>query len=507
MESLRALDTNTTPETNIQSYPLLPGEKILSIEDHPLRVYPERPSSVEQLLRLTRSKHIYEIGDNGPSVASLAMPAETVGYEADTEYLHLYEVVFGRDSLRVANFLMTLYPKLTRSTLMTLAKLQGVGFDDAREEEPGGIAHEIRDHTDPIAQRLSAERDWDWPYYGTADATPEFVRTLCEYIAQSSNHQDILRESFVGRDGKERSMHDALDNAIDWIAHRRSLNREGLIEYKAKIPNGIENQAWKDSWDAYHHADGTIANHAGGVASIEIQVAAYDALMDASELYDTVVGNEARATALRMQAAELRKAIFDHFWTEDKGGYFVIGTDRDEDGQLRQMKIRTSNMGHVLNSRLLEGPDIELARKRDAVVSQLLSPEMLARGGVRTLASDEIRYRPGSYHNGSVWLWDSYYIAKGLHRHGYEDAAVDIGRRMLDVVDETRIFPEYIRGEQDIIALNRQTVILWDESANKENCAEQPPQEVQAWTVAAVRDFKDWVWKKDIRISSPVTVA
>ena len=133
-----------------------------------------------------------------------------------------------------------------------------------------------------------------------------------------------------------------------------------------------------------------------GIASIEVQVTTYDALLDAAYLFEEVFENPTRADSLRAQAQSLGTAIIDHFWTEDKGGYFVLGTDRDESGNVRQLKIRTSNMGHVLNSRLLQGDDPENVRMRTAVVKQILSPELLCRSGIRTLASDEIRFRPGA---------------------------------------------------------------------------------------------------------------
>ena len=147
-------------------------------------------------------------------------------------------------------------------------------------------------------------------------------------------------------------------------------------------------------------------------------------------------------------------------------------------------------MGHALNSRLLKGDDPSVVRMRTAVAHQILSPSLLSRSGIRTLASDEVRFRPGAYHNGSVWLWDTHHISKGLRRSGYAAEAADIDQRILDVVNATNMFPEYVRGEQDTIAVNRRTVVLWDTTQHRENVIEQPPQEVQAWTVAAISATK-----------------
>jgi glycogen debranching enzyme len=279
--------------------------------------------------------------------------------------------------------------------------------------------------------------------------------------------------------------------AIEWITQKLESNPEGVLEYKATLPTGIENQVWKDSWDSYHHADGTLANHDKGIASIEVQTTTYDALLDAAFLYENALDNYAKAESLRNRADALKATILTRFWTEDKGGYFVLGTDRGDDNKLRQLKIRTSNMGHVLNSRILEGDEPEIIRMREATMRQITSPDLLTQNGIRTLAGDEVRFRPGAYHNGSIWLWDTHHIAKGLRRHGYTDIADEIDRRLLNVVNVTKIFPEYVRGEAcDTPRINTDTIVLWDEINQRENKIEQPPQEVQAWTVAAILAIK-----------------
>lgn len=495
----RFYESESYAEEILPAYGLLPGETIRSITEHPARIHIKEPSSTRELLRLTKSDRIDDIGRSGPSIASLALEPDLQETEKTPEHLRLYEVVFGRDSLRVAIDLINSHPQLGRSTVLSLAKLQGTAYNTSREEEPGRIVHEARSSEDPIAQRLTHELGWEWPYYGSVDATPEFIRTLAAYTQRSEENYGFLSEPYTDKEGNERTITYALEAALEWIARKRLENPEGLIEFKSVLPKGIENQVWKDSWDAYHHADGRIANHEQGVASIEVQVTTYDALIDAAELFEDVFENQTRADSLRAQAHMLGSAILEHFWTEEKNGYFVLGTDRDDSGALRQMKIRTSNMGHVLNSRLLEGDEPSIVKKREAVIDHILSPELLCEAGIRTLANDEYRFRPGAYHNGSVWLWDTHHIAKGLRRLGYTAEADDIDLRVLGVTRSTRMFPEYVRGEQDTVAVNRNTVVLWDASEQRENVVEQPPQEVQAWTVAAIRAIKARMQRKHLQ--------
>lgn len=475
---------------------LLPGERLLNVVHHEPRNFGRVPSSLEQILRLTGAQLEEEIGRQRPSIASLSLEVET---DAAPAHLRLYEVVFGRDSLRVAIDLISSYPELARITVTMLASLQGIEYDTSREEEPGRIVHEARDQDDPLAIELSTELGWGWPYYGTVDATPEFIRTLAAYCNVSERNTQFLLDEYTAKNGERRIIADALMSAVDWITMRLDNNAEGLLEYKSILPQGIENQVWKDSPDAYHHSDGTLANHDAGIASIEVQTTTYDALLDAAQLYEDHLDMTDAAAKLRERAERLRATILERFWTDDKGGYFVLGTDRDELGNLRQLKIRTSNMGHTLNSRLLEGDDPYIVNRRESVVHHILSPELLNVSGIRTLASDEVRFRPGAYHNGSVWLWDTHHIAKGLRRHGYSEEADDLDRRILEVISTTRIFPEYVRGDSaDKASINTRTINVWDETHQRINKIEQPPQEVQAWTVAAILAIKKRLERRGI---------
>lgn len=483
---------HNSPRVNSSELPpdfrLLPGERVINVVEHSRRLVQRTPSSLEQILRLTRAENPDSIGRFGPSLAAIAFEASDLEDPRETpEHLRLYEAVFGRDSLRIAIDLVPSYPELSRATTLELARLQGLEDNLEREEEMGRIVHEAREASDPIALKLSNERGWAWPYYGSVDATPEFIRTLTAYCQKSEENAAFLSEEYIDKRGEAQTVSHALELALAWIERRLNSNPEGILEFCSVLPNGIENQVWKDSWDAYHHADGTIANHNKGIASIEVQVTTYDALIDAAELFEDILDQPERAEELRRRADQLRATIFDIFWTTDKGGYFVLGTDRDEMGALRQLKIRTSNMGHAINSRILKGDEPNVVNMRESIIKHITSSEMQNISGVRTLASDEVRFRPGAYHNGSVWLWDTHHIAKGLRRLGYKEDADVLDKKLLKVVEETRIFPEYVRGDgSDTPSVNTHTIELWDERNNRVNLIEQPPQEIQGWTAAAI---------------------
>ena len=465
---------------------LLPNEKVKVIVEHPTAFRSDYElSAIRELMRLTGVSQPQQIGLVRPSFASLSR--NSLEDNSTPQHLKLYEAVFGRDSLQVAEDTVELFPELAKTTLLFLAGTQGVAFNAEREEEPGKIVHEVRMPHDPIAQQITSERGWGWPYYGAVDATPKFVKLLVRYCKLSKKHGQFLTETYTDRLGETRTMQHALESSLDWIKNKVESNDDGLVEYRSTIPGGIENQVWKDSWDSYHHADGTIADHQQGIASLEVQVLAYDALKDTSELQ----GNTFLSAELDLRAETLKKTILEKFWVEDKqkGGYFALGTDRDSSGNVRQLRIRTSNMGHVLNSRLLIGTMPDIQRKRELVIRHLFSPEMLNVSGIRTLASDEVRFRPCAYHNGSVWPWDTHYIANGLRRHSYYKQADDLDKRILFTVKSAGMFPEYVSGgNEPAPSTNSRTLVVYDEVHQKDNRVEQPPQEVQAWTVSAVID-------------------
>src|SRR5262249_33127302 len=181
------------------------------------------PDPLEELCKLAGVERPEEIGRNGPVIAARATEAN-----AGQDALRLFEVVFGRDALTAALFVGDLFPLLREATVLHLARLQGKEYDDRSEEEPGRIAHEMRD-PDPDAV-------WGFPYYGSVDATPLFISAAVSAIE--------LRPTF------EPEIREALDAAVAWVVRRLAADELGLLSHKRVNPHGLENQVWKDSWDS-----------------------------------------------------------------------------------------------------------------------------------------------------------------------------------------------------------------------------------------------------------------
>jgi len=416
---------------------LLPGERLERVQELQIVDLPVMPDPLAELCKLARVERPEEVGENGPLIA-----ARTTDANAGEAALRLFEIVYGRDALVASLFVGDLFPLLREATVAYLARHQGKRYDAWHEEEPGRIAHMIR-KPDP-------EGKLGFPYYGTVDATPHFISAAVQAIR--------ARPAF------ETEIRDAVDDAVAWLLGRLAADELGLLSHQRVNPNGIANQVWKDSWDSMSHADGAIANHAAPVASLEAQALAYDALVDVGELD---------------AADRLARAVETHFWL---GDFYAIGVDRDPaTGAPRPLATRASNMGWLLRSRLLD--DREDRQRR--IVELLFSDEFLAESGVRTLSSREVRFRPRSYHNGTVWPHDNYLISLGLEQRGFVDEAQELRRRLASLCRATHRLPEFVAGAGDALVTKR-IVDVYDTVNERFNRVEQPPQEIVCWTVTAM---------------------
>ena len=432
---------------------LLPGERVESVVELDLVDPPTMPDALEELCKLTGVERPEEIGDNGPAVGARATEAN-----AGEAAMRLFEVVFGRDSITVALMVADLFPRLLEATVLYHAGVQGRVFDPRSEEEPGRIAHEIRDPDTP--------GPWKYPYYGAVDATPLFIRAAVRAIERRPELAAEMRGS--------------LDAAIAWLLRRLGEDELGLLSHLRANPEGLENQVWKDSWDSMSHADGTVSNRTAPVASVEAQAIAYDALVDA-------LPHHSRPDLLRAASDRLERSVEEHLWIDDgEGGFYAIGVDRDpETNAPRPLATRASNMGWLLDSRLLDRPELHGRRRR--IVELLMSDEFLATGGIRTLSSREVRFRPRAYHNGNCWGFDSYLTSLGFERRGFVDEAQELRRRVAAACRATHRFPEFVAGGEpgsELIA--KRIVDVWDDVNQHANRVEQPPQEIQGWTVGAM---------------------
>jgi glycogen debranching enzyme len=400
--------------------------------------------------------------------------------------------VFGRDSLEVAEDLMHIKPRLVEKILLTIASLQGVVDSKDNEEEPGKIIHEYRTPSvdgkplnatsREIYDRLSAMWGGDGQslaYYGSVDSTPHFIKVLATYCNEYDTA--ILTKQVSLRNGQRQSILGVMDSAIEWLALHLDKSRSGFVEYHRKNPHGIENQVWKDSREFYVHENGQLASHSHPISSIEVQGLAYDAFMLAAKLLPS------KKIRLESYASELQKRTIELLWQPHRD-YFALGTDYDKDNKLRVIKTITANPAELLGSSVFSGlAEAEKQKYISAIVREIMGTDFLTDAGIRSRALSEAKLVNFWDYHGSYVTWpkETYDIANGLRSYGFPALARELENRLLNVVEATRSYPEFLyvdpRGRVLGVPAPTKThgeIVLVD--------GPNQPEKIQAWTVSAI---------------------
>jgi len=329
-----------------------------------------------------------------------------------------FMALFGRDSILTSYQALPFAPELASTTLEVLAALQGTRRDDFRDEEPGKILHEAR-----WGELTAFEERPHSPYFGAADSTPLFLVLLDEY------------ERWTGDSALVRRLEPAARAALAWIDESGDLDGDGYVEYRTRNPrSGLDNQCWKDSWDAIRFADGALAPLPR--ATCEIQGYVYDAKRRCARLARTFWGDPAAADRLDAEATRLRRRFNEDFWVGERE-FFALALD----GRKRKVDSLTSNIGHLLWSGIVDDD------KAGACARHLAGDRLFSGWGVRTMAEGEGAYNPIGYHVGTVWPHDTSIVVMGLRRYGFAEEAARIA---LAVLQSARFFqgrlPEAFAG-------------------------------------------------------------
>ena len=328
-----------------------------------------------------------------------------------------YSTTFGRDGIITAIQMLWYDPTIARGVLRRLAVYQAKENDPNRDAQPGKILHEMR------AGEMAALGEIPFGlYYGSVDSTPLFVLLVGLYFERTGDIA-ALQELWPN-----------VESALGWIDAYGDIDGDGFVEYQRATERGLANQGWKDSQDAVFHADGQLAE--GPIALAEVQGYVYAAKLYAARCARRL-GEESRARDLDLQAERLRQHFDSAFWCDSIGTYTIA-----LDGKKRPCLVRTSNAGQVLFSGIAKP-------ERAAMVAKgLMEPRFFSGWGIRTVALDETRYNPMSYHNGSIWPHDNSLIAIGLRHYGFTDAVDRIFAGMLHAASymEFQRLPELFCG-------------------------------------------------------------
>ena len=307
-----------------------------------------------------------------------------------------FAVPFGRDALISSILMLHVNPELARGVLRYQAARQGKRVDANSQEEPGKILHEVR--SGEVVDRGL------WPpiLYTTVDATALFLCALTE------------TEHWTRDLAFAEELAPAAAAALRWCSEYGDFDGDGYVEDR-----GIRyrNAGWKDSFDSLTNVDGSEVSRP--VALCEVQ--AY--------LHRGLVGMSRRDPSLKQRAAELKRRFNRDFWMPGEK-FFAQALDASK----RQVGAISSNPGHCLWMRTVDPP------KAAHVARRLVAPDLFSGWGVRTLSDRAINYDPCSYHNGSVWPFDSALAVAGLRQYGFAEEAERIARA---VVEAALAFPHH----------------------------------------------------------------
>ena len=386
-------------------------------------------------------------------------------------------------------------------------------------EEPGKIHHEagpIKIDDIALARNWQEADDQDSDvlvYYGSVDSTPLFVRLVSEYVgylrgddATGKRAYHLLMSRVQNYRGVEVTVAEAVSQAVTWICVQLLSSELGLLEYQRRPgqERGMPNQTWKDSLTSYVHLNGQLVNTNRPVASIEIQALAYDALLNAAELFenDVLLANAARISPTqtknwRLQATRLRSSLIEHFWLADQKR-FVQALDRHpKSGHLRAVETPSSNELHLLNSRLFDELDDQTKQVYlESLVRQATSDDFLTDLGIRCRARSQYKLINFADYHGSwaVWPWESHWIAMGLRRQGFTKLADEVDRRISNAFTVSGGYLEYFLVDpRDNSAFYRFVPLDWGLVPQRRTsaiAATNMPDAPQAWSLTAAIDIE-----------------
>ncbi len=328
-----------------------------------------------------------------------------------------FATFFGRDAL-IASYEYLLWdPRIAVNTLYTLAQWQGRQMNEAREEEPGKMVHEIR-----FGEMAQSGQVPFSQYYGSVDVTPLFLILLLETWKRTGNDQLIA------------DLWPQAEHSLSWLLKAQDP-KSGLFAFQNHGDQGLIIQSWKDSFDSMVYGNGEHAKPPLAVS--EVQGYAFRALELAGQYY-RYTGSEDKARELDKRALTLKRQFNKLYWIE-KGSYYALALD----SSLRPLDVLTSDTGQCLWTGIVSS-----SRKR-ALTRTIMAPELFSGWGIRTLSSAAFSYDPYSYHRGSIWPHDTALIAKGLAQSGMWKEARVLARSLLEAASHFPFsrLPELFSGE------------------------------------------------------------
>jgi len=348
---------------------------------------------------------------------------EGIIYASDTKFHRL----FGRDSIITSLEFLPWFPDYAKNTIKALIEHQN---------ENGQIIHET----------YKRNTMWD-----SLDSSPLFIILIYEYFLQTRDI-DFIKKVIA-----------SVEKSFDWIEKKGDNNKDGYLEYWEN-KKGLAHHCWKDSCDGITDENDNIPKYP--ISPVEVQGYFYKALISLSEI-SKILGKD-DSNEYEKRASSLKKSCNKDFWMEDEG-FFCIALDGDK----KQVKTISSNVGHLLWSGIIDEEKIK------KVVKRILKDDISTIYGVRTLSSEMGNFDAFSYHNGSIWPFDNWFLAEGLEKYGYKKEANSLREKVLLALENLGNPLECYTFFDSKLGVK---MITWDKK-------DLYPEKIQAWTLGAMYSF------------------
>lgn len=345
-------------------------------------------------------------------------------YASDSKFHRL----FGRDSIITSLELLPYFPKYAKNTIKTLVKHQN---------KTGQIIHETH-----IKDSM-----WD-----SLDSSPLFIILVWEYFKKTDDLGFI------------KKILPNVEKAYVWGKIYGDDDSDNFLEYNIS-PCGLSHHCWKDSRDGMTNEQNDLPVYP--IAPVEVQGYYYKALLSLSELYKTL-GEEEMGQNFKEKAISIRKKFNKLFWMENEA-FFALALDGNKD----QVKVISSNVGHVLWSGIIKKEKVE------PVIKRLLEKDIFTKYGLRTLSDKMGNFDALTYHRGSIWPFDNWFFAEGLSKYGYNDEANKVRENVLNALTELGNPLECYTYSDGKLGIKMDT---WDNKILY-------PEKIQAWTLGAMWSF------------------
>ncbi len=337
--------------------------------------------------------------------------------------------LFPRDLLTVC--LMLKEPALIREAIAFSVATIGRKRDPQTGEEPGRVLHEWN----------CVERNGYLSHYNAVETSQLLILACQRYLQLAQVDLGILTGWADGLRGAGEYLLGHIDAGLFWEDPRycRATRYMAYATY------------WKDS-----HLPGQ-RNLTYPVVYTLVQaqtVAALRALITLGSEFQL----DFQAEHLEQLASDMVRAIWKHLW-DPQTNFPLIALDNG----VRIPGISSDALNMLAYLRKGDLPTTKL----EAIVKgahQLETPY-----GYRTYAPGQPEYAPDSYHLGSIWPYEQFFIAKGALLHGLEEI-LDHSLRIIDGL-EMHGFPELLIWDGETLTAGGCDLQLWSAAYPLAICA------------------------------------